>query len=46
MIGEYLRESREKCNKSPYDVEKETGINHASIYRWEKTKTNQVSINV
>ena len=43
MIGEYLKEAREKCNKSPYDVEKETGINHASIYRWEKNE-NEPSI--
>ena len=37
-LGYYLKESREKTQKSVYDVEKETKINHGSIYRWEKNE--------
>lgn len=38
MIGEYLKESREKAKKSVYDVEREIKINHGSIYRWERNE--------
>lgn len=35
-INEYLKMTREESNKSVYEVEKETKINHSSIYRWEQ----------
>lgn len=35
-IGESLKEVREENKKSVYDVEKEIGISHQNIYKWEK----------
>ena len=42
-ISESLRITREESNKSVYQVEKETKINHSSIYRWEQG-TNEPTI--
>lgn len=45
MVGEYLKEAREKAEKSIYDVEKELGINHSQLYRWEKNVVEPSIIN-
>lgn len=34
-IGESIKEIREYNKKSVYDIEKETGIKHQSLYKWE-----------
>lgn len=35
-IGESLKEIRETKKYSVYKIEKETGIKHQSLYKWEK----------
>lgn len=35
-IGENLKAIREENEKSVYDIEKEIGISHQSLYKWEK----------
>jgi len=37
-IGESLKEIREKNEKSVYDIERDIGIKHQSLYNWEKGK--------
>lgn len=34
-VGESLKEIRELNNKSVYDIEKDIGISHQSLYKWE-----------
>lgn len=37
-IGENLKEARKESKKKIYEIEKELGINHQSLYNWENGK--------
>ena len=45
IVGENIKENREKANKSVYDIEKALGISHQNQYKWVKGEREPSIIN-